>query len=92
VNKRVARTVKAEWIIWSLKDKQIPVQGRAVVVENGYIADVIAAVPAEAETIDIPGGIVFPDHLNLHNRSINVAAWSMLYRGTASARARSTQC
>jgi hypothetical protein len=68
----VAHTVvKAEWIIRSLRDKQIPVQGRAVVIENGRIADVTADPPAEASTIEIPGRIVFLGFINLHNHTIN---------------------
>lgn len=74
----MARTVvKAEWVIRSLKDKQIPVQGQAVVIENGRIADVTAEPPADASTIEVPGGIVFPGFLNLHNHTINAP----LFRG-----------
>lgn len=74
----MARTVvKAEWTIRSLKDKQIPVRGQAVVIENDRIADVTADPPASANTIEIPGGIVFPGFLNLHNHTINAP----LFRG-----------
>jgi cytosine/adenosine deaminase-related metal-dependent hydrolase len=69
--------VKAEWIIRSLKDKQIPVRDQAVVIENGRIADITADAPADAETIEVPGGIVVPGFINLHNHTINAP----LFRG-----------
>jgi 5-methylthioadenosine/S-adenosylhomocysteine deaminase len=74
----VPRTVvKAEWTIRSLKDKLVPVRDQAVVIEGGRIADVTAELLADADTIEIPGGIVFPGFLNLHNRTINAP----LFRG-----------
>ena len=74
----MARTVvKAEWIIRSLQDKQIPVRDQAVVIENGRIADITADAPAHAEAIDIPDGIVVPGFLNLHNHTIKAP----LFRG-----------
>ena len=69
--------VKAEWIIRSLQDKQIPVRDQAVVIEDGRIADITADAPADAEAIEIPGGIVVPGFLNLHNHTINAP----LFRG-----------
>lgn len=60
----MARTVvKAEWIIRSLQDKQTPVRDQAVVIENGRIADITTDAAADAETIDVPGGIVVPGRL-----------------------------
>jgi cytosine/adenosine deaminase-related metal-dependent hydrolase len=74
----VPRTVvRGEWIVQSLKGRQIPVQGRAVVIENGRIADITAEPPTDAETIDVPGGIVLPGFINLHNHTINAP----LFRG-----------
>lgn len=69
--------VKVEWVIRSLRDKQIPVKDQAVVIENGRIADVTSDPPTDAETIEIPGGIAFPGFVNLHNHTINAP----LFRG-----------
>ncbi len=69
--------IKTEWTIRSLKDRQVPVKGQAVVIENGRIADVTADPPTDAETIEVPGGIAVPGFLNLHNHTINAP----LFRG-----------
>jgi cytosine/adenosine deaminase-related metal-dependent hydrolase len=63
--------VKGEWVIRASGGRQVPVRDHAVVIEAGRIADVTAAPPMDAEVIDIPGAIVCPGLLNLHNHTIN---------------------
>jgi cytosine/adenosine deaminase-related metal-dependent hydrolase len=86
--------VKGKWTIRSLKDKQIPLKSLAVVIDNGRIADVTADPPTDCETIDVPGGIIFPGFLNLHNHTINAPLFrgSTTCPGGPSARARSIRC
>lgn len=63
--------VKGEWVIRSLGGRQVPVRDHAVVIEDRRIDDITTTPPADAETIDIPGAIVCPGLLNLHNHTIN---------------------
>jgi cytosine/adenosine deaminase-related metal-dependent hydrolase len=75
---RVKRlVVKAEWVVRAIGDRQVPVRGQAIVIEGSRIADITAQPPTDFETIDVPGGIICPGFLNLHNHSIN----GPLFRG-----------
>lgn len=69
--------VKGEWVIRSIGGRQVPVRDQAVVIEANRIVDVTAAPPSDAETLDMPGAIVCPGLLNLHNHTIN----GPLFRG-----------
>jgi cytosine/adenosine deaminase-related metal-dependent hydrolase len=69
--------VKGEWVIRWDGARQVPRRGEAVVIEGRRIVDVTAAPPADAETIEIAGGIVCPGLINLHNHAINAP----LFRG-----------
>ncbi|MEZ5842748.1 MAG: amidohydrolase family protein [Hyphomicrobiaceae bacterium] len=74
----MARTViRAEWVIEARGDRQIPVRNRAVVIEDGRIADVTADPPVDAHLIEVAGGIICPGLINLHNHTIN----GPLFRG-----------
>ena len=69
--------VKSEWVIRAVGGRQVPVRDQAVVIEGSRIVDVTVSPPTDAETIDIPGAIVCPGMLNLHNHTIN----GPLFRG-----------
>lgn len=69
--------IRPDWTIASVGDRQVPLQGHAVVVEGDRIADVTREPPLDAETIDLPGGILCPGIANLHNHTIN----GPLFRG-----------
>ena len=50
----MTRTViKAAWTIAAVGDRQVPLPGHAVVVEDDRIVDVTRDPPADAETIDL---------------------------------------
>jgi cytosine/adenosine deaminase-related metal-dependent hydrolase len=69
--------VKGEWVIRAMADRQVPVRGQAVVIDGDRIVDITTEPPADVPAIFIPGGIVCPGLLNLHNHTIN----GPLFRG-----------
>lgn len=52
--------VKAEWIIRSLQDKQIPVRDQAVIIEHGRIADITADAPASMPHCSAASSMIYP--------------------------------
>ncbi|SDR64367.1 Cytosine/adenosine deaminase [Rhizobiales bacterium GAS113] len=69
--------IKTAWTIATIGERQVPVEGLAIVVEKGRIADLTRSPPADADTISLPQGIAMPGFINLHNHTINAP----LFRG-----------
>jgi cytosine/adenosine deaminase-related metal-dependent hydrolase len=51
--------------------RHVALQGHAIVVEDGRIADLTRDPPEDAHTIAVPGGIAVPGFINLNNHNIN---------------------
>ena len=68
--------IRADWTIVHRNDRQVPIEGVSIVVEDGRIAD-LTREPPQGETIVVPGGVAFPGFINLHNHTINAP----LFRG-----------
>ncbi|MBL8670599.1 MAG: amidohydrolase family protein [Alphaproteobacteria bacterium] len=69
--------VRAAWVLGEREGQQRLLPDHTVVVEGDRIADVTREPVAGAELIDVPGGIVVPGMINLHNHTLNAP----LFRG-----------
>jgi 5-methylthioadenosine/S-adenosylhomocysteine deaminase len=69
--------VKTDWTVAASAGRHVALQGHAIVVEDGRIADLTRDPPEDARTIAVPGGIAVPGFINLHNHTINAP----LFRG-----------
>ncbi len=63
--------LRAAWVIACRGGCHVALPDHAVVVEGDRIADVTTVPPADAIQLDMPGGVVLPGMINLHNHTLN---------------------
>ena len=78
--------LSAAWVLSEVGGQQRLLPDHTVVVEGDRIADVTRGTVADAEAIDLPGGILLPGMINLHNHTLNAP----LFRGIVDDLPRST--
>ena len=61
--------IKTEWTVLYIAGRHVPVRDVALVIENKRIAAITTSPPADAQTIELKGGIALPGFINLHNRA-----------------------
>jgi cytosine/adenosine deaminase-related metal-dependent hydrolase len=69
--------IKTEWTVLYIAGRHVPVRDVSLVIENKRIAAITTSPPADAQTIELKGGISLPGFINLHNHTINAP----LFRG-----------